>query len=411
MARPHRAARTISIILALSILGDSFLYPVLPLYAEELGIPLVMVGVVLSMNRWVRLYSNHLAARTFSRYSVYVPIVLASIGAAVSTGIYAFPIGLVGFLLARVVWGVCFSYFRMGSYLVVLQTSRSTMGKALGVMQAVMRLGSSFAVIVGGYLIEKLGYHWTMLLLSLLSAFAIPFALVLKYQLPPELDQHSVEVTPDIEDGGHFSDKFPLSTAFCYAHGFITHLIGSGLVTSSLSLLLKQSVGDVLVLGSLTLGIAAVSALVSSSNWISAILLSAPAGRLSDLYGRRIPYVVSTTLQGGVLLMLAKTSNPLISVISAILFFILTNTQKVFLDAALGDTTTANNRHSVTARYNSYQDLGAALGPLLGYGAAALSGFGRVYAIGALVLLLMTLLPVLTRRISALGDLSRRRTM
>ncbi|MCK9526969.1 MAG: MFS transporter, partial [Limnochordia bacterium] len=185
----------------------------------------------------------------------------------------------------------------------------------------------------------------------------------------------------------------------------------SGLVTSSLSLLLKQSVGDVLVLGSVTLGIAAVSALVSSSKWLSGILFSAPAGRLSDLYGRRVPYVVTTTLQGGVLLVLAGTSNPLMSVLSAVLFLVLTNVQKVFLDAALGDTTTANNRHSVAARYNSYQDLGAALGPLLGYGAAALSGFNRVYTMGALFLLVMTLVPVLNSRKISLRDSGSKRSV
>ncbi|NLL47853.1 MAG: MFS transporter, partial [Firmicutes bacterium] len=98
MTKPHKAVLNVSTIMALSIFGDSLLYAVFPLYAEQLGVPLVMVGVVLSINRWIRLFSNHLAAKTFSTHSLYVPIILASVGAAISTGMYAFPIGIVGFL-------------------------------------------------------------------------------------------------------------------------------------------------------------------------------------------------------------------------------------------------------------------------------------------------------------------------
>jgi hypothetical protein len=71
--------------------------------------------------------------------------------------------------------------------------------------------------------------------------------------------------------------------------------------------------------------------------------------------------------------------------------------QKVFLDAALGDTTDTDNRRIVTARYNSLQDLGAALGPLIGYGLGALSGFNTVYNLGALVLLSTAAVPLLNQ--------------
>ncbi|HHT68522.1 MAG TPA: MFS transporter [Firmicutes bacterium] len=394
MAKLHKAVLNISVITALSILGDSLLYPVFPLYAEELGVPLVMVGVVLSINRWVRIVSNHVAARTFSVRSIYVPIILASVGAAISTGMYAFPIGIVGFLLARMLWGVCFSYFRMGSYLVVLQTSQSVLGWALGLAQAVLRLGSAFTALVGGYFIDLLGYRWTMLFMALLSALAFPLALLLKKQLPQSTHDPVEAVVTRGRKTSVSKNGLILSREFCYLGAFITHLIGSGLVTSSVALLLQETVGQGVRVGSWTLGIATISGFVFSSHWLSAIFLSSWSGALSDRYGRLVPFVGVTALQGSLLFVLAYVWHPWVSVAAAILFFVATNMQKVFLDAALGDTTDLEDRHTVTARYNSYQDLGAALGPLVGYGASIVSGFRVIYVVGAVMLLFVTVVPI-----------------
>lgn len=396
MRKLHVAALNISIITALALFGDSLLYLVLPLYAEQLGVPLVMVGVVLSVNRWIRLYSNHLAANTYARFSLYTPLLITSIVAAISTGMYAFPIGIIGFLIARIAWGVCWSYFRMGSYLVVLQTSQGVLGWALGLTQAIARLGSAFAAIVGGYLIDLLGYQQTMLGLALLSAVAIPLAFMLKHQLPPMQPPTETGAGQDFAERP-FTRQHSLSVGFCYASGFITFLISSGLVTSSLSLVLQGAIGDGLSLGVITLGIGTVSGLVFASNWLSAIVVSSAAGRFSDRHGRTLPFVVATVLQGLVLFTLAMTPSPWLSVIAAILFFILTNIQRVALDAALGDATTHENRHSVVARYSSYQDFGAALGPLLGYGVGVYLSFNHVYLLGAVALLLTASAPLVQR--------------
>ena len=53
--------------MALSILGDSMLYAVLPAHAASLGIPVAGVGVILSVNRWIRLATNFGAAGVFRR--------------------------------------------------------------------------------------------------------------------------------------------------------------------------------------------------------------------------------------------------------------------------------------------------------------------------------------------------------
>ena len=48
---------TSSSILSLALVGDALIYAVLPVHAETFGINLVWVGVLLSANRFVRVFA------------------------------------------------------------------------------------------------------------------------------------------------------------------------------------------------------------------------------------------------------------------------------------------------------------------------------------------------------------------
>ena len=55
-----------ALVLALAGLGDALLYPTLPLYAAQLGVPLIWIGVLLSINKFIRLGGNHVLGLTIS---------------------------------------------------------------------------------------------------------------------------------------------------------------------------------------------------------------------------------------------------------------------------------------------------------------------------------------------------------
>ena len=67
-SRPTRLVLVSGLVIALCIVGDSYLYSILPLEAANLGIALPLVGVLLSANRLVRLISNTWASRLFERW-------------------------------------------------------------------------------------------------------------------------------------------------------------------------------------------------------------------------------------------------------------------------------------------------------------------------------------------------------
>lgn len=44
------------LVIAVAMIGDTLLYAVLPLYHNDFGLSLAMVGVLLSLSRWIRLF-------------------------------------------------------------------------------------------------------------------------------------------------------------------------------------------------------------------------------------------------------------------------------------------------------------------------------------------------------------------
>lgn len=378
----RRPIISISVITALALLGDSLLYSLLPLYAGTLGLSTFMVGLLLSANRWVRLVTNSLASRSFARWGFSGIMLVNVLLTVVSTVAYAFPLGVGCFLAARLLWGACYSHLRLGGYLVALGASPAGLGLALGLIQSFSRLGSMLAVLGGGLLADRWGYSWVMAGAGLFSLGALPFVGGCRGALG-KAEIGSVDPLPQ---GGAAPSTDRLSLPFWNAAGFTTCLVGWGMVLSSLSAVLHQRVGMGIELRGSVLGIATIAGVVTALNWVCTLVVSPLAGRLCDRLGRRVPFLVATLLQGGALLCLAWMEQVLATVVFFTVFFICLNAQKVFLDAAAGDGALEGGANAVS-RDNSWQDLGSAAGPLLGYGLAAVLSFAVVYLIGAGVLL------------------------
>ena len=70
-------------VIAIAMIGDSLLYVVLPLYHAEFGLSLAMVGVLLSLNRWVRLIANSGMAHLGERIGPHALMIGAAVGSIV----------------------------------------------------------------------------------------------------------------------------------------------------------------------------------------------------------------------------------------------------------------------------------------------------------------------------------------
>jgi hypothetical protein len=67
------------------MLGDFLLYAILPSYCSHLGLAPLQVGILLSLNRWICLATNHMAEHCYRRYPSDLWLIFAlSLGSLVA---------------------------------------------------------------------------------------------------------------------------------------------------------------------------------------------------------------------------------------------------------------------------------------------------------------------------------------
>ncbi|MFK7881481.1 hypothetical protein [Roseobacter sp.] len=107
--RGWRAIVGSSSIMSLALLGDALLYAVLPAYASDFGLTLPLVGVMLSANRFVRVFAYGAIARLAAGLGLRKLCIWAAVTATVSTAAYSFAEGPALMLGARILWGLTYA--------------------------------------------------------------------------------------------------------------------------------------------------------------------------------------------------------------------------------------------------------------------------------------------------------------
>jgi MFS family permease len=178
MEHPGKVTRNASSFAALALafasLGDAFLYPFLPVNFQLVGVPVGWVGLILSINRFVRIAANLMMVHAFAKYGLRTIVIAAAILAIASTLGYAFATTLIAWLLLRIMWGLSFSALRIGTVGYALEQQRK--GFALGVSRSLQELGPMLSLFLAPVFLKFLDSRAIFILLSLLSIPALFFA-------------------------------------------------------------------------------------------------------------------------------------------------------------------------------------------------------------------------------------------
>lgn len=382
-----------AIVLAISVMGDSMLYGVLPSHITEFGLTAgIGAGLILSVNRWIRLLSNSWAAAVYNRFGIRLPLLL-SIGLAIgTTAAYSLFHGFWPLLISRIFWGICFSVQLISLHMVVLRESPDHRGRLMGLYNAIFRSGSLVAVLVGGLLVDILGIDVAFLIVAAAMLACIPIV-----SLISEDEHHSVvEQTKDrvnsrfslwpmilgTNDGDIVLKRKILSVNYTrFTHTFAV----SGLVTATLGLLLKERIGETLAVNDLTLGIATFTGIILAISWSGEVISSSYIGRISDRFGRKPVLLLCLPVMTIGLLSLMM-DNAFVPVLVVPMIFLATTAGKVTLDASAGDLSPEADKAHVMSRYSTWSDLGSASGPVVGYGLINIVGLHWIYIISSLLI-------------------------
>ena len=155
-------------VMAFAGIGDALLYPVLPIYGESMGFSAFYIGLLLSVNRFVRILVNTQVANLVNRLGMRKILIGCAVAAVFTTAFYGLQTSAIIFLIARVLWGISYSGLKTATLNYAAGVQHQT-GLAFGMSTGIKTLGVLFALYAGPMLIDAYGMAYGFLVISVIS--------------------------------------------------------------------------------------------------------------------------------------------------------------------------------------------------------------------------------------------------
>jgi MFS family permease len=370
-----RSVVAVALITAACLTGDSMLYIVLPTHWETAGLDsLWEVGILLSVNRFIRLPLTPLIGWTYAHIGVRTGVFIAVALTGVLTVGYGVVHSFAGWLLLRCLWGIAWTFLRMGAYLMILDCAdESCCGALFGRYNGLFRLGSLVGMLAGGVI----GDIWGLLAAAFIFGVGAISTLPLTIWYVPSICVTQKETEPVWQRLGRMHDLFIYRALIT---GMIIAMAFQGVVASSLSHLIRSNWGTSITLGVGLVGAASLAGALQALRWSWEPWLAPWFGRISDGQASRGTMLAFILLLGALLLAILPLHLSFGVWLVTVIGMQLTATALTTIgDAAAADAAVNQSRTTVMTLYVMATDIGAALGPFLGYIMAELWGVGSMY--------------------------------
>jgi MFS family permease len=324
-----------ALVLAFAGFGDAFLYIALPVNALQMNVPVVWIGFLLSINRFVRLVANQLFAYLFNHFGFKRITILASVFAVLTTFSYGIATGITLWITARILWGFCYSALRIGSISYSLQSKKQ--GFSLGLNKGLQELGPIIALLVGPLLLQWTNPSTTFFIFALASVSSI----IISFYLP-ELRRIPVV----------FSFSFNIIPSSFNLLTFLSAFFVQGILIVTITKLFTASYISLFALTT-------IAGIYLAYRRICTVFISPFGGILADKYGLNKVYLTTLFLTSTGLLLIAIGITE-IGVITAFTF------NSITAALAPGNVLDGETNHLKAVSTNStWSDIGAATGALL----------------------------------------------
>ncbi|MCQ2444431.1 MAG: MFS transporter [Mailhella sp.] len=379
---PSLQVRIFGLITGLCVTADAMLYAALPVHLEEAGLSsLFEVGLILSMNRLIRLPANPAVGRICAHVPPRACMLAAVILSIAVTAGYAFASGLAAWLFLRACWGIAWAFLRTtGMIAAVHYGGTEARGRMIGIFNGTWQLGGLAGMTVGALAADTFGMTAAALVFVPAVAAAIPCWLLLR-PVPRPGDPGPLLSALRQE----FSQKSLLAV---FASAAFTSCLISGLFASSLGVMVREHLASGFTFSFAVVGAATIAGTLIGLRCAWEPVLAPAAGRLADRFGPFLPYGLFGAIAGPCPAAMAFTM-PVWAWLAAVLCFELCATAL----ASLGDILVCSGPEGSSIQRITactvVTDLGAAAGPALGFLLADLFGLDGVF-IGAGAALLLT---------------------
>jgi MFS family permease len=366
-AKTKKPIVAIAIITAICLAGDSMLYIVLPTHWKEVGLTsLMQVGILLSVNRFVRLPLNPLMGFMYKRVNFRNGILLAVLLSGVTSIGYGFVQNFTIWIILRSLWGFAWSLFKLGAYLLILELSNDlNRGKYMGTYNGLYRVGSLFGMLLGGFFADLFGMRVISLVIGISAFMSVPIL----YKYIPK----SLETKKRNEDRTSFLSHIQsflnirLFTIFVTAFSLVMLL--DGMLTATLSHIIEEKFSNRIHIFGVIVGAATLAGVIQALRWGIGPFMVPRFGNILDKTKQKNIFLSIFLVCAFIMLMMIPLELPLWFWVPLLLVHVLiSSVLTMTMDAFVGDfASKVKNKVLVMTAFTIIVDLGAALGPITGY--------------------------------------------
>ena len=381
---------------ACSLAGDMAIYTALPIVFTDLGLSPLQVGLLLSVNRLIRLITNPFAdwliRRVPARRLLGISLVIGSAIAA----LYSQVPGFVALVVLRTLWGLCWSVLRQVG--VMNTAGRSTdrdSSKLVGLYGGVVRVGFFGGTLLSGIFLDSVGLAAMFYIMAgvMLLGLIPGFAAFGSRELVATSRSISAEIPGRVGESRRVDSRIALVEII---KGFIFGAVGAGIIMSTLGVVLKSGAGSSITIGTFAIGIATVNGIVLGLRHFFGIVGSAPIGTILDRTGVGPGEIVAFLVATAALVAAFIIPGTYATIIAVLVFSVC----EITIGIAL--TTEMNRTSKLYSQFASALDAGAATGPLLAWMLIDILGEERIgFFAGGILYFAGTICAIITyRRIS-----------
>jgi MFS family permease len=349
-------------------IGMALLIPVLPLYLTESGMSLGLASVVLAATGIGAFLGGLPAGSLIARFGTQRVLSISLIALAISTALLGATAAAIGLIALRLAAGAANIALRLSRQTFVTRRVADSMrGRAMSVIGGSFRFSLFVGPLIGGLLVDTVGFTATFAIAGLLTAFGLLPALLSRDRQLPPLDGRERPPRPVKTRSAIRAHWRLLATAGAVPMLVMTAREGRYVVL--------PLIGD--DLGLSATGVGAVITVGTAAD----VLLFPVAGWTMDRYGRLAAMVPAFGLIALGLVMLGFATSTAAVVVSGAVIGIGNGMSSGTMLTLGSDIAPAEATGQFLAGMAVLQDLGRILGPLLvgvvgasmGLGAAAIA--------------------------------------
>ncbi len=386
--------------MALALFGDLSLFTVLVTQLEVTHLTLVQVGILLSVHRMIRIPLNPLIGLLQDRIGRRIPFLMGLSLAVLSTFLYGVVAGFFPFLISRMLWGVAWGLINVGGMSMTLDLcTPQNRGRITGLYNTFIWIGFAIGPALGGRLTDTIGFRSAMLICTAFSAAGLLFSVFLVKETYPEARQ-TLHPHFSWRDFLNRLNPFVGSPEILKAQILLAVFMfaGDGVVLSTLTLLLRERLGEIIPFLGTWVGVATFSGSLFAARSIVAALVSPLAGRIADLFGRKSILVGSMLISVGSYLFMAFTRSQAGLIASAMLTAFSGGAIMVLLMAYIGDHAHSTKTGAAMGQFAMMGDIGSSMGPALAFALIPIIGISWVYTSSAILFFLSSIFTLLPMR-------------